>query len=512
MSEHFDAVVIGGGLGGLSAGVALAGGGMRVLVLEHHTLPGGYAQSFTRGPFRFDTSLHALVGLAPGGGTDELLRQLGVRERVTFHRLDPLYVARYPGLEVRAPADTFAYEAELIRAFRDEHDGICSYVDEARAVVVEMHRLDRDPERDRLPLDALLRRYPHLAQVGGETWETMFGRHVRDPRLRGVLGSLWGYGGLPPSSLSALFGCGLFGYHDHGGWYPEGSASAVSYALESELRGRGGEIRYGQRVTEVRIDHERAVGVSTSHGLVIDADLVISNASAPSTMLELVGREHLPGDYVKRVETPTPSYTTFAVYLGLDRDLCGEQGLPHELFINSTYDHDESYRASLQGEWGTAGLSITDYTRVDPGCAPQGGGVIVITGTAAWDYDNVWGTGGDLRGYHDMPSYQAIKGRVADAFVARAAEHVDGLRDAIRFQEASTPLTNHAYTLNPKGAIEGYENSVANSGPGWLPQQTPIRNLVLAGAWTNTGGQVGAMRSGLDAANIAFATLAHTGS
>ena len=72
--------------------------------------------------------------------------------------------------------------------------------------------------------------------------------------------------------------------------------------------------------------------------------------------------------------------------------------------------------------------------------------------------------------------------------------------DAIRYREASTPLTNFHYTRNPRGAIEGYENTPANSGLGWLPHETPITNLFLAGAWTNSGGMNPAISSGMEAA------------
>jgi hypothetical protein len=68
--------------------------------------------------------------------------------------------------------------------------------------------------------------------------------------------------------------------------------------------------------------------------------------------------------------------------------------------------------------------------------------------------------------------YLEIKERVADALIARADHAVPGLADAIRVREAATPLTNAHYTRNPRGAVEGYDNSPANSGLGCLPPQT----------------------------------------
>lgn len=62
-----DAVVIGAGLGGLSAAGHLAAEGRRVVVLEHHSVPGGYAHEFKRRGFRFEVALHAMDGVGPGG-------------------------------------------------------------------------------------------------------------------------------------------------------------------------------------------------------------------------------------------------------------------------------------------------------------------------------------------------------------------------------------------------------------------------------------------------------------
>jgi len=238
------------------------------------------------------------------------------------------------------------------------------------------------------------------------------------------------------------------------------------------LRERGGDIRYGQLATGVDLDGERALAVATSDGRRLEAQVFISNASAPATMLELVGKGRLPADYVTQVECPAPSYTTFAVYLGLGRDVFAEQGLTHELFLAGSHDPGEEWQAAQRGDWDRVALSVTDYTGADPGCAPPGHAVVVLTTAAGWDYQDTWGTAGELADYHQNPRYLQVKEKVADALIARASDAVPGLADAIRHREASTPLTNHHYTRNLRGAIEGYENSPANSGLGWLPQQT----------------------------------------
>ena len=108
MVERVDAVVVGAGLGGLAAANTLASSGRKTVVLEQHSVPGGYASAFQRGPYRFDTALHELNGLAPGGGLDTIYRELGIWDRLRLHRLDPLYILRGPDRQIVAPADPFA--------------------------------------------------------------------------------------------------------------------------------------------------------------------------------------------------------------------------------------------------------------------------------------------------------------------------------------------------------------------------------------------------------------------
>ena len=510
MNERVDALVIGAGLGGLAAAVTLAGGGLRTVVLEQHSVPGGYATGFQRGPYRFDAALHALNGLAPGGGADHLYEQLGIADRLRLHRLDPLYVLRGPGREIVAHADFFEYEAELIRNFPLQADGIRGYLDEALAVYRDTRRLAVDRSTGRTPtFEDLPRRYPSLARVSGETWDQMMSRHVTDPEARTALGAFWSYVSLPPTRCAATVGAAASAsYHEHGGWYPEGGAQAIGGALVQQLQERGVEIRYGELVTDLEVEGDRVVAVVTQGGHRIEAERFISNASAPSTMLDMVGRERLASDYVAKVELPTPSYTIFSVYLGLDRDLFAEQGLAHEMFVDPSFDVDAAWAASQRGDWASAWLAITDYTQVDPGCAPAGHAVVVLSTVASWDYEDTWGTGGDLVDYHQNPRYLEIKERVADLLVARAEESVPGLARAVRHREASTPLTNFHYTRNPRGAIEGYENSPLNTGLGQLPSRTPLVNLFLAGAWASSGGMNAAMGSGHSAGRQALRAVA----
>ena len=129
MNAQWDAIVIGAGLGGLGAAITLAQAGKRVLVLEQSVRPGGYAQDFWVNGFRFDVSLHALDGLAPGGWGDVAVKALGIADRVRFERLDPFYQVRLGGATLTAHADPLLLEQALIRQYPHERTGIRQLID-----------------------------------------------------------------------------------------------------------------------------------------------------------------------------------------------------------------------------------------------------------------------------------------------------------------------------------------------------------------------------------------------
>lgn len=504
MDEHADVVVIGAGLAGLSAAAYLAKAGRRVMVLEHHSVPGGYAHEFKRRSYRFDVALHALDGAGPGGWLHPILDDLGVLDRVTFNRLDPLYSLRVPDFELSAPADLNEYRRRLAAMFPEEASGIDRLVGAMRDVARDVAAYGRDRAAGvKVSQLEMPQRYPAMAAAFMSSWADFMAAYVSDPQLQAVFSVLWGYLGLPPAKLSAgLYALAWTSYHSNGGYYPIGGSQAISRAIEQTIVDHGGEIRYRQTVTNIEVADGRAVTVETDRGLRIGADLVISNAG-PGVVVEMAGREHFPTDYLERIEADRPAVSNLVVYLGLNRDVATMGWNHHEFFLSEDYDLDADYEAVMAGDFDRAGMVIADYTRSDPGCAPEGGSVLQLLTLAPWDYANVWGTGGDLDGYRRNPEYRRIKAHAGERLLVRAEKLIPGLRDAIEVMEVATPLTNYRYGLQPGGSIYGREQTVANMLQRHSPK-TPIPNLLLAGAWISGGGMSSAMGSGRTVASIAM--------
>lgn len=490
----YDVIVIGAGGGGISAAAKLALGGMKVLVIEQHDKVGGYMTAFERGDYRFEVSLHAMDGMGR-----ELFPKLGIEDKVKPIKLDPVYRSVFPDFTFDVPADPRLYRQRLKEAFPHEAHGIDKLFDDLERIYQGMRCLANLWERKDTAstIWKILKRptmFWPMIKYWDKTCSEMLADYIHDEKLVALFVQLMAYTGTSADRVSGMFFAMMWvSYHHVGFYYFEGGSQAVTNALAEVVEENGGDILLSTLATKILIENGAAVGVQTKDGRTFKCRYVVSNANALDTFFKMVGREHLPEDYAKRLEQMIIGLPAFAVYLGLDRDFSDvfPPGI-HSYFVNPCYDQDQIFQYFREGNPEKAMFGLINYTMVDPTNAPKGKNVIAVVSIMPYDYKGDW---------YESQSYQkyaALKEEVARVYLKRAEALIPDLSEHIEVMEVGSPRTLEHYTLNPRGSIFGWEFCKEQSMMKRLPQKTPIRNLYLSSAWAFPGGGQSAVLMGGD--------------
>jgi len=496
--NQFDAVIIGAGLGGLSCAAAFARQGFKPLVLEKHYIPGGYATTFKRpGGFVFDVSLHSTT-VGERVGIHNLIPGFPEITDVEFVPHPDLYRLIYPDYDIRVPQrDLPGYINILTNYFPDEKDGIARLFDDMKGIDNDINRLSSargEVDMSKFPIE-----YPHLFKCYSQTWGDLVDARIKNPKLKSIISSLWGYYGLPPSKLASFYyALPTIGYLEEGGYYPKGKSQKISDAFVKFIEERGGKVRLKTEVEEILLKDQMAYGVKSRDGKEFQGKVVISNANAYDTFHKMIRKKDYLKDYLARMDQLSVSLSSFQIFLGLKKDLIGQLGISDtEIFYQTGYDTEAAYEAALNSDVENGGFGLTLYDNLYKGYSPEGKNtlnIIILQGYDHWrKYEADY-----FRG--DKKAYREEKERIADILIDQVEKILlPGLRNAIEVKEIGTPLTNLRYTGNYRGAIYGWDQTLNNSGPNRLPHTTPIKNLYLSGAWTSPGhGYGGVIWSGLE--------------
>ncbi len=435
-----EIVVIGAGIGGLTAASLLLKAGCRVTVLEAHVYAGGCAGTFFHQGYRFDAGATLAGGFSAGGPHARLAEMLDLTWPVSS--VDPAWVTHLPDRSVTQWADAARWRDERRTAF-PRAEPFWRKQEQLADLAWDISSRDfpwpPESPRDLLTLAAALR--PRTLWAGPYLFSTvadLAGGLYSDRAFKTFLDAQLLIAAQTTSDFThALYGSAALDLPRRGVNHVRGGIGSLAKTLVDWIRAHDGRVLFRQAVEKIETHHGRAVAVRTKKGLRLEADAVIANVT-PWALAELLG-EAAPVGLRREVQRRAPTWGAFTLYLGLDASLL-PAGVPdhHQVIVDPSRP---------LGETNSVFISLSEAG--DAQRAPAGRRAATLsTHTVIAPWHGL--------AQRDPAAYEARKAAYTEKMLVAAERALPGLSRAVRLCLAGTPSTFEFFTRRPQGMVGGF--------------------------------------------------------
>jgi all-trans-retinol 13,14-reductase len=502
VEDTFDAIVIGSGIGGLTAASLLARhAGQRVLVLERHYTPGGFTHVFHRPGYQWDVGVHYIGQVNDPASPIRAAFDHLTDGRLQWNAMPDVYDrVILGGREYEFVSGTERLRDRLKEYFPPEGPAIDGYFRAVRSCARASGRFFAAKAVPG-PIERIvgpLMRAPFLRHAGHTTAETLAGLGC-SRELAGLLTAQWGDYGLPPGRSSFGIHAIVAEHYFNGAAYPVGGAGAILETMLPAIEAAGGKLLVSADVKEILLDHRgRASGVRMQDGREFRAATVISDAGVANTFRCLLPRAlRETQDLMRKIERIPASMAHISLYVGL-KATSEDLGIsPENLWICPSADHDANVsqsEASRNEPFPVVFISFPSAK--DPAFASRypGRATIEVVAPAPFAWFERWA---DTRWKHRGVEYDELKAELAERLKSELEKAVPQVRGKIDYCELSTPLSTLSFTNYQRGEIYGLTHVPERFRLNCLGPHTPVRGLYLTGADVTAAGVTGAMMGGV---------------
>lgn len=496
LGERYEVIVIGAGLGGLTAACLLAKRGVNVLVVEQHCLPGGACTSFRREGRIYDCGAALIFGFGKEGY--HLHRTLinFIEEPLTVIPKDKFFRLDLAGRVIMAWKNLDQFLVELENQFPDNKGEIRNlyrfllkfynkYVKDQDFLTPPSEM--SDAQKIKMLISSPLR-VMRLRELLSQSAFDLMGPYLKSRSLLEFYDKLTAsYAYITMKETPAIMALTMFvDNHVGGTYYVAGSAQTYANALEKAIEKNGGTILYRQKVQKILFNGDQACGVQLVDGSEIKGDRVISNTTVWNLYFDLLPSNRVTEKQREWANSLIPTYPAMVLYAAVAKTVFPPDINAVEYFISNTSQIDMG--------------DITMYipTVDDHSLGPEDEHIVTVFSPAP---NQNWPRPSQKE--YQKLEYNKKKEKQADLILQEIERRIPNFRKGIRKLYVATPSTIERYTLKTWGCVGGPKQMIGQELTKRLHAKTDWPRLYACGDSTTMGmGTPAVIASGFGAANI----------
>lgn len=511
-------IIIGAGIGGLTAGAILSRMRMKCIVLEMDARPGGYLAGFRRKDFRFDSAIHWLNQCGEKGFVTHIFSALG-SDYPKAKTLTHIRKVISDDFEFELKNNPEEFKKELIKQFPEDKKGIIQFFNEAKKIAtvfdqkffaqrnISTFPFWKIPQQGIKLLNFARYFIPHLRYSGDENLSKGLKKYFSNPKINEYFSS-------EPDLLSCLIPI-AWAYNNDFQSPPKGGGQSYAEWLVHIIQSSGSEVRFKSKVISLNTNKQAVESVSyldktnTKHQL--SAEYVIAACDLEKMLQDWLPICSKTSKWLKKINEAELYSSAITLSLGLNCP-AEELGFSEQMIYISP--KHSSRKEHESGGPEKCGIHLLSGSAKDKSLAPKEKGTLTIFAPAFFNDYNEWETLVDENGKRIRGAeYKSKKEEVATILLNRVEKSLSiDLRKHIEYLDIATPITHQRYTHNKDGTMMGARPGKANYQLGVANYKTPYKNLFIGGQWAELGGGVPiAVQAGVNASLLILRQKKHKG-